>query len=162
MRPLLLALSVFFIGSTAYADMIEIKGEGFYNGTIESEDKDQVTFVDATGKARTLARKDILFMERQTEAPPEQKAVIKAGQALKKIVAQKAPAKAPSAPAKKKPAPAKKKESAGGDATGALRAIAQAERAVAANQARMEKALREGDATAEEKKDPRKGHFSSL
>ena len=170
MKPLLLAFSALFICSTASADMVEIKGEGFFNGTIESEDKDQVTFKDAGGKVRTLAKSDVLFMERQAEASAEKKAAIKAGQALKKIAAEKAAVKGPSAPANKKPAAAKKKEpagsssraSSGGDATGAIRAMARAQRAVAANQARMEKALREGDSLAEEKKDRGKGRFSSL
>ena len=163
MRRILLPLALFFICVNASADMVEIKGEGFYNGTIESEDQDQVTFKDASGKVRAVAKKDITFLERQTEAPPEKKALLKAGQVLKKTVAEKTPVtKSPSSAVKKKATPANKKESTGGDATGALRAIARAQKAVDANNARAEKALREGDSLEEKKKDPKKGRFSSL
>ena len=160
MRPGLFVLSLLLLATAASADMVEIKGEGIFNGTIESEDKDQVTFREANGKLRTLARKDVLFMERQTDSPAPQKAVLKANEALKKIV-----------PVKKKSPPVKKKKSSGsssakgsGDSTGALRAIAQAQRAVNENNARVEKNLRDGDAIAEakEKKDAHKGKFGSL
>ncbi len=164
MRQTFFFIAAFFICTTASADMVEIKGEGFFNGTIESEDKDQVTFKDADGKVRTLARKDILFMERQTETPPAQKALLKAGQAIKKIAPDKSAATSPTAPAKIKVAPVQKKESSSGgaDATGALRVMSKARESIRESNARVEQALREGNSEAEVKKDPKKGHFASL
>ena len=164
MRPGLFVLSLLLLTTAASADMVEIKGEGIFNGTIESEDKDQVTFREAGGKLRTLARKDILFMERQTDSPVPQKVIQKASDALKKIVPAKAPAKRPTAPAKKKASSSPSSAGGGGDSTGALSAIARAQRAVNENNARVEKNLRDGDAISEakEKTDAHKGKFGSL
>lgn len=127
--------------------MIEIRGEGFYNGTIESEDKDQVTFQDADGRVRTLAKKDILFMERQAEASPAQKTIQRVTQTPKKVTPVKSSAAS---------------SSGGGATTGGLSAIAKAKESIRESNARVEQALREGDSERAAKKDSGKGYFSTL
>ena len=55
------------IPRTAYADILEVKGEGFVNGKIVSENDREVTFKNSAGQVRVLKRSDILFVEKEDE-----------------------------------------------------------------------------------------------
>lgn len=55
---------------SASADMIEIKGKGFLNGTIVSQDADHVVFKDSKEGLHDVPMKDVSFLERQKERAP--------------------------------------------------------------------------------------------
>ena len=49
----------------AAADILEVKGEGFVNGKIVSENDQELTFKNTAGQVRVLQRSDILFIEKE-------------------------------------------------------------------------------------------------
>ena len=61
---LLLAMTM-SLSSYAYADMIEIKDEGFSNGEVVSETADEVVFKDSHGVKPHVAKKDVLHLEKE-------------------------------------------------------------------------------------------------
>lgn len=101
MKPVLMLSMVLgvLVPSAAYADMIEIKGKGFLNGTIVSQDADHVVFKDSKGGTHDVRMKDVTFLERQTEKPKAAKLADKAAHWFKKTnveATQPAPAQKPS------------------------------------------------------------------
>ncbi len=58
---LLAAMGLF--SSYAYADMIEVKNKGILNGTVISQDSNQMIFKDATGVTHTFPKIDILYSD---------------------------------------------------------------------------------------------------
>ena len=167
MRRALLVCLMLLTAALAHADMVEIKGEGFINGTIESENETEIVFKGAKGDVRTLSRKDVLFMERQAEMPLSKKLALKTEGVIKRIAPPAAAGKAADPKQKAKSGnSASSGTPGGGVAAEALRAMAKAQSNAVRVQRQAEKALREaeggyGDETLL-KPDARKGKFGSL
>ena len=68
MRPGLLA-AVLLVSTSAYADIIEIRGKGFLNGHIVSQDDRQVTFKDSKNNVHVVPRADVSFLEHEEDKP---------------------------------------------------------------------------------------------
>ena len=64
-RPLFFLAFFVLIPAVVHADMVEVKDLGIMNGTIVSEDKDQMKFKDAKGKMHTFKMKDVTFQEKE-------------------------------------------------------------------------------------------------
>lgn len=65
----ILVLSTFGPLLPAQADMIEIKDRGVLNGKILSQDDKEVRFEDSTKNLFVIPKKDVLFLEVQTDRP---------------------------------------------------------------------------------------------
>ncbi len=65
----ILVLSLFGPLLPARADMIEIKDRGVLNGKILSQDDKEVRFEDSAKNLFVVPKKDVLFLEIQTDSP---------------------------------------------------------------------------------------------
>ncbi len=68
----------------ARADIVEIRGEGYVNGEIVSQDDKEVQFKDNKGKLRVLSKKDVLYLEKEDKARAVKNKAADAWDALKK------------------------------------------------------------------------------
>ena len=75
------------------ADIFEIKGEGYINGKVVSEDEKEITIKDGHGDVRKLRKSDVIYMEK--EAPKKSVPIAdqwrQAKEAVKKKIEKVAP-----------------------------------------------------------------------
>jgi hypothetical protein len=68
-RVVLTALALLStVVSAAHSDMVELRGEGYLNGEILSEDENMVQFRDSYGNVRSLNKGDILYKEKEKKS----------------------------------------------------------------------------------------------
>ena len=66
-RTCMIAVVILFSAlGVSQADMIEVKGKGFLNGQVVSEEGGTVNFLDANGETHVLDRSDILLWEKES------------------------------------------------------------------------------------------------
>ena len=69
-RHLFLVLLLFFLAAPprSWADIVEVRGEGYVNGDILSDDGKEMKFKDNHGKVRTIPKADVLYAEKEDHA----------------------------------------------------------------------------------------------
>ena len=57
-------LGFFFLSGNAWAEVLELRGRGYVNGKVLSDDGQTIQFKNPQGKVEVISKKDILYQER--------------------------------------------------------------------------------------------------
>ena len=172
---LVFLLGAAFCCRTAYADMIEVKAQGFLNGKVTSKNDKEIHFTDAKGKAHIFPKQDVLYMELESNSggvkeisngfKEKTEQAMKAGKkAFKELKEKSAAATEKLTGEISKPLDRSQADSRAGMLNAALDQAGQASAALAKKNMAVNREIKkqEGEYGGEEQQDSHKGHFSKL